>query len=302
MEFPKAFLSDMQHILNVEGGWADRRVKDDPGGPTFYGITLRTYNRYLKRHDKDPVTKKKMRETFTKDIAYRIYYQLYWAKIGAASLPAGIRLLLFDIHVLEGVRGLKRVQAELGVRQDGVIGPKTRKAIEDQSGDNLVLGEMLIDRLATARLNYLKTRTHWAANAKGWANRVSYMKARAADGLKPRLPRPLGGQVVHNPNPEPWEDPGEGMEVLTRGKGLDGTTGIVEEQETDMISTKSIFQSKGVWGGVIALLATVLSIFNINIAPEDVTILTASVEQIIALVGTLWAIYGRVVAKDTLTV
>lgn len=60
-----------------------------------------------------------------------------------------------------------------------------------------------------------------------------------------------------------------------------------------MNGTKSIFKSKGVWGGVIAVGA---GIFGINITELDMKEITDNAELIVASVGGLVAVYGRITA------
>ena len=69
-----------------------------------------------------------------------------------------------------------------------------------------------------------------------------------------------------------------------------------------MSGIKSIFSSKGVWGGAIALIFTLLPLFGINIGAEDQASILGNIEGIIAAAAVLFAIYGRITAKTTLTV
>lgn len=64
-----------------------------------------------------------------------------------------------------------------------------------------------------------------------------------------------------------------------------------------MNGTKSAFASKGVWGGAIAVLAGVAGFFGYGVTPGDVSGLTDNVTSIVAAVGGLLAIWGRISAK-----
>lgn len=71
-----------------------------------------------------------------------------------------------------------------------------------------------------------------------------------------------------------------------------------------MNETKSILASKGVWGGVIAVLAGAAGFFGYALAPSDATALAEHAESaynagvaIVGAVGGLIAIWGRVSAS-----
>lgn len=62
-----------------------------------------------------------------------------------------------------------------------------------------------------------------------------------------------------------------------------------------MEGTKSLLQSKTFWGAVLAILWFILKKFDIDLVwTEDL------VNDILQVVGMLFAIYGRVVAKETI--
>lgn len=60
-----------------------------------------------------------------------------------------------------------------------------------------------------------------------------------------------------------------------------------------MDETKSIFASKGFWGGVMALLAGIGGIFGYVLAPDDQAALVEIITAVIASVGGVTAIWGR---------
>jgi hypothetical protein len=63
-----------------------------------------------------------------------------------------------------------------------------------------------------------------------------------------------------------------------------------------MIDTKSILSSKGVWGGIIAVLAALAGVFGFNVSTEDTSAIVSHLDGIIAAAGGLLAIYGRIAA------
>lgn len=60
---------------------------------------------------------------------------------------------------------------------------------------------------------------------------------------------------------------------------------------------KGWYQSKAVWGGIVALLAGILGIFGFNVGAEDQAALAETLLAIGSAVGGLLAIYGRVSAS-----
>lgn len=66
-----------------------------------------------------------------------------------------------------------------------------------------------------------------------------------------------------------------------------------------MNTTKSALLSKGVWGGVIALIATAVSFFfGIEISGEDQNALLELGLQAVGIGGSILAIIGRLVATS----
>jgi hypothetical protein len=63
-----------------------------------------------------------------------------------------------------------------------------------------------------------------------------------------------------------------------------------------MYDVKSIFASKTVWGGLIAVAAALLGLFGYTITPADQVAVVEAVAAIGSAVGGVLAIYGRIVA------
>lgn len=68
-----------------------------------------------------------------------------------------------------------------------------------------------------------------------------------------------------------------------------------------MNEQKPWYASKGVWGGLIAALVGLLSLFGIHIPEGEVQTITDTVMSIVTSGAGLLAVYGRVVAKTKLT-
>ena len=153
-------------IIAREGGFVDHPA--DRGGPTKFGITRQT----LAAHRGRDVSIEDVRN-ITMDEAREIYAARYirgprFDQIGHPALMA----LVVDCGVLHGTRRATRwLQAAAGVKDDGVVGPLTLRAVN--GGD----GPALYRRVLASRCRFIGTlvtrQPSQAAFAAGWANRVA---------------------------------------------------------------------------------------------------------------------------------
>ena len=105
-------------VLLHEGGATVTDDPRDPGGLTKYGISQRAFP------DLDI-------RALTEADAGAIYRARYWDAVKCDSLPASLRLVMFDMAVNMGVgKAATLLQKAVGVAQDGVIGPNTIRAAE----------------------------------------------------------------------------------------------------------------------------------------------------------------------------
>lgn len=138
-------------VIGIEGG-----VNADD--PSKYGITQAT----LDRTDIGPDSVIHL----TPFDAQRIYRKLYWQRVWGDSLPSGLDLALFDFAVQHGVqRAVRALQAELGVEQDGVMGPETLRALEPTQCS-------LIDDLHTRRAYTYALQSTLRKHWRGWFKRL----------------------------------------------------------------------------------------------------------------------------------
>ena len=107
----------------------------DAGGPTKFGITLRTLRNYrnnqkLQAIDVQNLTEKEARE---------IYEHEYLVKPGFSQLRYGqLYVAAVDFGVTSGPDdSIKVLQKVLGVKQDGVLGPQTANAANIRDGRSL---------------------------------------------------------------------------------------------------------------------------------------------------------------------
>ena len=65
----------------------------------------------------------------------------------------------------------------------------------------------------------------------------------------------------------------------------------------DLTETKSVWASKAVWGGLIAVIASLAGIWGYTITPADQASIVELVTSVAALGGGALAIVGRILAS-----
>jgi len=147
MTFDIAF----DRLLGHEGGYSND--PNDPGGETNWGISKRSYpNVDIK--------------ALTRDGAKAIYLRDFWQPLGEAH-PA-VKYQVFDFAVNGGLpTGLRKLQAAIGVADDGHWGPLSAAALAKMELNDVLL------RFNAQRLRYYTSLGKWPNFGKGWTNRVA---------------------------------------------------------------------------------------------------------------------------------
>lgn len=142
-----------ERLIGHEGGYVyDAR---DPGGETKYGISKRAYPQLDIRN-------------LTLIHAQAIYRRDYWDKCRCGELPAGVAFDVFDAAVNSGpAQAARWLQAAVGAKADGVIGPVTLAAVRQ------LPAQAVRARLSGARLDFMTNLPAWPAFGKGWARRIA---------------------------------------------------------------------------------------------------------------------------------
>lgn len=147
-------------VLGHEGGFVQH--PRDPGGATKFGITRETLARARGR----PVSVDDVRNLTVAETA-AIYRRFFWDAIRADEVPPGVDLALFDLTVNSGpTRAVRMLQSVLGVPADGILGPRTLKAVRAAHPADV------IRRLTRARLGFLARLATWPVFGRGWRRRV----------------------------------------------------------------------------------------------------------------------------------
>lgn len=152
-----------------KSGWSDD--PDDPGGATLCGVTIGTYKSWCKQR-KYPAPDKDM----LKSMPYRhwssLVEELFWDKChGDEFKSAPIAELLVDWVWASGPGVIREFQKILGVKADGLIGPKTLAAVN--SGPQ----QHLFNTLMKARVAYIENlcvrKPTLAKYRRGWLRRLN---------------------------------------------------------------------------------------------------------------------------------
>jgi lysozyme family protein len=155
----------IRRLLASEGGYVNH--PSDPGGPTNFGITLADYRKYVKP-DASAADIRVMRV----EEAKAIYRSKYWAAMRADELPAGVDYCICDYAVNSGTgRAPKVLQRVLGTAVSGRVDDATLAAARSHETG------ALIEAICAERLRFLQGLKTWNVFGKGWARRVSEVRA-----------------------------------------------------------------------------------------------------------------------------
>ncbi len=173
------FLAALDIVLAHEGGHAND--PDDPGGATNYGISLRWLRSLGELEgdlDDDGDVDGEDILGLRREEAARFYYEHWWQPQGYGQFSSdAVAAKTFDLAINMGPRAAHRilqraVRAASGqaLIDDGVIGPKTRLAVEACSGGQLTAA-MRSEAAGTYRLIAVgKPRLN--KFLRGWLNRA----------------------------------------------------------------------------------------------------------------------------------
>lgn len=180
-------------VLGHEGGYSNH--PHDNGGPTNFGVTQETYDDWRRRSRQAPRDVRKI----TPEEVRKIYREGYWDLVRGDALPPGLDVAVFDYAINSGPgRAVRALQRRLGVKVDGIIGPKTLRAIERLYDHPDDLDRVIVGYI-DARLAFLRRHEDWPHFKGGWTRRLYALEDVALEMAETGLSHPLPPEVAAVP-------------------------------------------------------------------------------------------------------
>lgn len=158
-------------LLEREGNFA---VLD--GMPTNLGIEQGTYDAYRKQQNLPPVPVQNITYGDAKDF----YYEAFWKPNQYEDLPDNVSYIVADNAVNAGPSTANKIlQKSVGADADGIIGPKTKKAVESyykKTGGGTLESELL-NGISDNYMRVVQAKPEKARYIKGWMNRVEKLRS-----------------------------------------------------------------------------------------------------------------------------
>lgn len=170
---PIDFKPVLNQTLHFEGGYTV-----DNGGPTNYGVRQDIYDAYAKKNNLPSKNIKSLNYGEVKEF----YQKEYWDRPKISKLPKGISANVFDYGVNAGqAKAISALQEVVGTKADGVIGPKTLKAVDKYlkaKGEALFNQEFLNKRVEHYNTLVAQDPKQYGRYLPGWLNRVNKLSTR----------------------------------------------------------------------------------------------------------------------------
>lgn len=154
-------------VFKKEGGYSTD--KSDKGNylkkdinSEFIGTNHGISADMLAKYRDKPITAEDMKN-LTVDEAKNIYKKEFYTSKGIDKLPKELQEIVFHGVVNSGGHAISVVQGLLGLKQDGIVGPKTMEAMAN--------AKFTKQEFKDALLNKYKTFDTWKEHGQGWTNR-----------------------------------------------------------------------------------------------------------------------------------
>lgn len=161
-------------ILKWEGGFVNH--PNDPGGATNKGVTIAVWKSQGYDKDGDGDIDVADLKLIDNNDATKILKSNYWNRWFADQIDSqAVANILVDWVWTSGAWGIKIPQRLLGLREDGIVGYQTMRALKE-SIDTPEKRAKFIKELYLARYEYInniiKSNPKLAVFKKGWVNRM----------------------------------------------------------------------------------------------------------------------------------
>jgi len=180
-----------QEILKAESGFVND--PDDPGGPTNYGVTLKTLKKLGHDFNQDGRVDIADLKQLSSTQTVQIFVQDYFYKPQIDQLPHMLHAPVFDMYVNAGTHAIKVLRCtlilfDMEITVDGVIGPITIAATQTAARR---APDHLVDAYGIERVNYYLSLADARPNLRKFArtrrgNKGGWIK-RAEDNMRPRF-------------------------------------------------------------------------------------------------------------------
>lgn len=155
--------------LDEEGGYSNRST--DRGGPTRFGITLKTLTAWRQKKDPSVIVTAEDVQNLTEDEATEIAKTEYWDYFELDALDDEVlALIIFDQSYNRGQSAVTRdIQYIIGVKVDGVYGDHSKAMF--QSVNNMKMKVGLAEQCQRAYAHIATIDPSELANLGGWIKR-----------------------------------------------------------------------------------------------------------------------------------
>jgi len=172
---------EIDSIIKIEGGFVDH--PNDKGGATNYGITAKTYARFL-GVESDYIYLTHLIKAMPKQTAFLIYKQNYYYDTGVDLMPPKLQAQMLDISINSGSnRAYKLLQQSINqfgrnsLVLDGKFGAKSWAALDMLANCLDKVNDNLVDCRITFYNGIVASNASQSVFLKGWLNRAEKFRA-----------------------------------------------------------------------------------------------------------------------------
>lgn len=172
-------------IISVEGGYVNHKA--DRGGPTKFGITLKTYSSWAEKQCSIEELK-----LINEATAHQIYYKRYYNKPGINKLPEELWFQMLDCSINHGPsRAIKLLQKTINSTFNGVLSVDGRLGnytLGACAHEQYVLGDDLNNNLVDRRIKFyckiVRRDKTQSVFLRGWLKRADSFRLSPIDHEK----------------------------------------------------------------------------------------------------------------------